>query len=303
MSNPRLAVVIFCFDSGPLAEEALEHIKRTVNSETTISVLYDNGSRTPLPKYDADYLIRQDPNIGANAIYHRMIPQLDYYGVDYVAYFHCDIMMVEEGWDKRVIEVFDDDPKMGLMGFAGSNEIDGGGGRGRGTITSFAGKEYRTGWSSPAAAHGGKATGVHPAVVLDACSMIFRLSLLKELPNQEETHSPGHFYDRVLSCEVVDRGYRVAVIGCECDHFSEGTGPCKVPGETLGIANRDECYVRWLESRGVEYNKTIRNAADVAVYLEGEKFFLSRWRDEKAFIPVTVDANFEVKHSSPKWVE
>ncbi len=290
----KLAAVVTCVDSGPLAEEALHYLRENSDPEITTLILVDNGSYTALPKYDADIVVRYDKNIGANAVFHRLIPNLEALDIDVVAYLHCDVMVREKHWDHIILNYFNNDKKLGVVGFVGSNEIDGAGGRGGGTMSSFVGAEYNTGWASPAAVHGAKAIGLNPAAVLDHAAMIFPLHILKELPKQEEMHTPGHFYDRVLSCEILHRGYHMAVVGIACDHFSGGTGLCKVPGEHIGLKNRNALYREWLADHHLPADT---ENPDLEVYKEGERRFLSKWLHELKFIPVYVNSKYQIKHS------
>lgn len=281
----KVAVVITCLDSGSLAEESLRYVKENSDSAITTLILVDNGSYTPLPKYDADILVRYEKNIGMNAVYHRIIPFLDTLNIDIVAYLHCDFLMREPEWDYKTIASFEKDPMLGLIGFVGSNEIGGDGGRGLGTISAFIGDKYNMGQMSPAQVHGAIATGIHPAAVLDACAMVFSLNVLKDLPKQEDMHTPGHFYDRVMSCEVLRRGYHIAVLGFKCDHMSEGTAD--------GCPNRDEMYRGWLAAHDLLANTA---DPDVEIYREGERLFLSKWRDELHFIPLRVNPDYSITH-------
>ncbi len=289
----KLAAVVTCMDSGPLAEEALHYLRENSDPNVTTLILVDNGSYIPLSKYDADVVIRFEENIGANAVFHRVIPKLDELEIDVVAYFHCDFMIRERGWDHRILACFNADKDLGLVGFIGSSEIDGAGGRGRGTMSSFIGAEYNTGWAAKASVHGRTAIGVHPAAVLDHASMIFSVQLLQTLPPQEATHTPGHFYDRVLSCEVLQRGYRIAIVGIACDHFSGGTGLCKALGEHKGVVNRDELYRKWLVAHNLPSDT---ENPDLEVYKEGERRFLGKWRDQLRFIPLRVNSDYSITH-------
>jgi len=281
----KLAAVVTCVDSGPLAEEALQYLRANSDSETTTLILIDNGSYTPLPRYDADILIRYPENIGGNAVFHELLPELELLRIDVVAYLDCDLMVRDPNWSKKILDCFNADPLLGMVGFVGSNEIDGSGGRGRGTMSSFIGSTYRTGHASPASVHGKVATHVHPAAVLDHCSMIFSLKVLKGLPSQKEIHTPGHFYDRVLSCEILNRGYHMAVVGVACDHFSGGTGN--------GVINRDNLYRKWLTAHNLPADT---ENPDMEIYKEGERRFLSKWRDELKFIPLLVNNDYSINH-------
>jgi GT2 family glycosyltransferase len=295
--NKRLVTVTTCVDSGAVAEESLEYLKQNSTPELTHIVLLDNGSYDPLVVYQADQLIRFPTNVGGNGVMHKMIPFLDEMNVEFVAYFHNDFMVAEKGWDSRVIAAFDNDPKLALLGMVGSDEMDGNGGRGFGTRLSFVGKEvYRTGWTGgPAEHHGKRSVGVQAAAGLDHCSLIFRLSALKEIPPQEGNYAPGHFYDRACCCELLQRGYRVATIDIACDHFSGGTGLCRAPGVHKGVINRNELYTKWLESQGI--NSNVPNVdVEVEVFKEAERLFIKKWRDELKFIPLRVEPDYSIIH-------
>lgn len=297
----KMVTVVTCCDSGPLAEEALGYLKE--NSTPTINeiILLDNGSFTPLLKYSADTLIRYEENIGGNAVFHRVIPLLEERKADVVAFFHTDFMIREKGWDEMVLFAFDLYPKLGLMGFLGSDEIDYAGGRGLGTRSSYMGYEYKTIWASPAEIHGARSRGLQPAAVIDHMSMIFRVSVLKEIPSAEEIHTPGHFYDRVACLEVLNRGHHIATYGIECDHTGGGIGLAKArisADPEPGVLNRDKLYTKWLTERNIPFEPEL---IDSYMYKEGEKRYLGKWRDQLSFIPLKVKSDYSIVHTHPQW--
>lgn len=282
----RMAVVVSCVDAPELAKECTKWLRTNTSPETEI-ILCDNGSYPPLPKYFADRIVRFHQNIGGNAVFHRMLPHLDAFGFEFVAYIHCDMMIRQENWDQFVMQAFDTDPKLGLCGFVGSYEIDEQGGRGAGTMLNYLGGYYEGfGQATPAESHGLRHSGVRAGAVLDHCSMIFRISVLKEIPAQEDHFAPGHFYDRICSAEVINRGYHLALVGVLCDHFSGG-----IAG---GMASQLEVYKRWLRKEGIPYNP---NTIDQAVYVESERRFLNRFRDKDyKMIPYRVNSDYSIVH-------
>lgn len=310
----RIAAIITVVDSWPVAQESLKYLMENSTPELTEVILLNNGSfegpqEDFTAKYPKDFAYVEFPeNVGANGVFHKMLPILETmsqkwpekYNFEVVAYFHNDMMIREEGWDQRIIAAFDKDPKLALTGFLGSNEIDGAGGRGLGTSSSYMGFEYETGWASKAEIHGRRIVGIEAAAVLDHCSMIFRICMLKQLPAQEASGlAPHHFYDRILSCEVLERDWHIAMVGIQCDHFGGGTGLCKVPhdGPELGVLNRDASYRKWLQLKGITYSTDEENF-DALVYKEAEKIFLNKWRDELHFIPVKVMKDYTVYHDN-----
>jgi len=262
---------------------ALQHLHRTIDPELTEILVIDNGS-TP-PYGFPDRTIRYDKNIGGNAIMHRwMQDQWFARPPEFLAFLHVDVMVHESGWDHRVVEAFDADPILHLIGFVGSNEIDQLGGRGAGTMLNYRGATFAgIGQASPAEAHGRRMTGIEPAAVLDHMSMIFRKSELEQLTPQEGHFAPFHFYDRILSCEVLSRGGHIAVLGIDCDHFSGGTAG--------GSGEANELMLSWLNENGVPYDP---ERPDIAIYLESERRFKAKYIHNQ-FAPLRVLPDYSIE--------
>lgn len=280
----KLAAIVYSTDHDFYTGLAVDHLRATVDPELTEIVVVDNGSSTRFPEI-GDRNIRYEENIGGNAVFHRWIED-DWFEddcPDYLAFLHCDLMIHERGWDHRVVSAFEADPKLDLLGFVGSDKIDVKGGRGDGTMLNYRGAFFDgVGVASPAEHHGLRIRDLRPAAVVDHCAMILRRDALLQLPPQEGQYAPEHFYDRILSCEVLRRGDHVAVLGIDCDHFSGGIGP--------GMQKADALRRRWLDQEGIEYDP---EDSYTAVYLESERRF---FRDYQGFFPLRVNANYEVQH-------
>jgi len=274
------AVVVYSTNNLPYTELAVDHLFETTSNDTDI-VVVDNGSTPPFPPI-GDLNIRYKQNIGGNAVFHRwMVDQWFTDEPEYIAFFHCDLMVHEPDWDQRVIRQFESDPLLALLGFVGSNEIDERGGRGGGTMLNYAGKYFEgIGQASPAEAHGRRMTGFEPGAVLDHAAMIFRTKYLKELTPQEDNYAPEHFYDRILSCEVLEKGWHIGILGVSVDHFSGGIGP--------GNAEADALRKRWLDQEQLPYDP---QRSDLAVYIESERRFRSRFG---GFFPLKVNKDYSI---------
>lgn len=246
------------------------------------------GSRTvlwanhELGAVNAPWVVRTGPNVGNYPVYHACAELLD---SDLLFFIHDDFIIHEEGYDQRLIEAFRDDPKLGLVGVIGSPEFDAMGGRGFLSFSNFQGKSG----GSPAEAHGHRFAGFMPAASVDGCALCFRRDFLLELP-VKEGFPPHHFYDRLFSAQMLERGHRVGLLGIACDHLS-GRTSCSFEGwDTLAR--------EWCEANGVFREGT--NGWDHQIYLEAEAQFLAEYRDEKRFIPLRVGVDHTVYHTHPK---
>lgn len=287
----KLSVVYPVLNQFPLATTAIDFAMRNLSGENEVEfVILDNGSDTlfnyPLQIKRNVSIVHEAKNIG---VYPTFWKGLEHSTGGVIAFLHSDLIVVEKGWDKRVIQAFKDNEKLGLLGFIGSNEIDRFGGRGWGTISNFQGGTFmnsdgigiKTGWKgSPASAHGKQDSGYSRAAVIDGCAMIFRRSVLEAI-KQREDFPPHHFYDRLLSCETRELGYDVGVLGIACDHISGQTvNQESTYGEMAGAwalthnihIVKDEQHINW----------------DATIYQEAERQWLNEYRDIKHFIPCKV---------------
>lgn len=277
-----LAAVVYSTDNFVYTKLAIEHLRANSDPELTTIVMVDNGS-DPAFEPLGDINIRYEQNIGGNAVFHRWLSDNWFVGQDepeFIAFLHCDLIVREPGWDARVVDAFDGDDQLALLGFVGSDEIDDRGGRGGGTMLNYLGDFYEgIGQASPAEAHGRRVTGVEPAAVLDHAALIFDSQVLKTLTPQEGHYAPEHFYDRILSCEVLEMGWHIAVLGVSVDHFSGGIG--------AGVASADKLRYRWLMAENLG---TPENSSD-AVYLESERRFKRRF---DGFFPLKVMSDYRI---------
>jgi hypothetical protein len=286
-----MVVVIYGVNNFIQTPEATRYALANSDPELTEVYLVDNGSEPPYSHFEWSRntkIIRYEENIGGNAVFHRW-RQGRWFGNDipeFLAFLHCDLYIREKGWDKKVINAFDNYPQLALQGFVGSNEIDERGGRGGGTMLNYLGAFYPgIGQASKAEQHGRREAGLAAAAVLDHCSLIFRTSdLVAHTTPQEGNLAPEHFYDRILCCEILKAGKWIAVNGISCDHFSGG-----IAG---GIPNAAKLCRDFLDGRGIAYSKDNERSQ---TYIESEKDFHKMFL-ETGFIPLRVKPNQEIEH-------
>jgi GT2 family glycosyltransferase len=257
--------------------------------ETDI-IIIDNGSDPPFEYAESVPFaskrrvkvktVRLDKNIGVYPAFWEALKHTD---ADILAFIHSDGMICERDWDSLVLSEFERNEKLGLIGFAGSDEIDWRGGRGFGTTSNFQGATHifylpdGTKYEckgSPAEVHGRRNEGYSKAVVVDGCCMVFRRKVLEKI-KQRPDFPLHHMYDRLLSCETRELGYEVGVLGIAFDHIN---------GQT---ANTFSDYGKeWAEARSLA--KGENENWDLVVYREAERQFLAEYRDQKHFIPCKV---------------
>src|SRR5579872_5016496 len=299
----KLSIVFPVMNQFPIASACIDIALENLSGKNDVELLIlDNGSDVSF-QYESDkvnvIIWRCEKSIG---VYPTFWSGLEHCTGDILAFFHSDLAIYEKNWDLRVIQTFEQNEDLGLLGFIGSNEIDSAGGRGLGTASNFVGYSLshspsvssenilpgtlsdpfnnRKVWTgSPAEVHGKRLTGFMNAAVVDGCAMIFRRIVLDMIP-QRKDFPPHHFYDRLLSCETIAKGYTVGVLGIECDHFS---------GQTV---NQEQNYKNMAEEwarKNIPESRWAGNpynwAWDETIYREAERQWLHEYRDVKHFIP------------------
>jgi hypothetical protein len=136
-----------------------------------------------------------------------------------IGYVHEDVMVSENGWDRRVLNEFDD-PGIGMVGWGGAARH----GRPDLYVAPYDLPQLgRFGFRSnmrDAEAHGQRFKGECDVAVIDGFAMFVRRSILERVGGWPLDTPICYFcYDYWLSCEVRRQGYRIRLVGIECDHL------------------------------------------------------------------------------------
>ncbi len=254
-----------------IAGAGIRYAMGTATLPGTAILAIDNASEPPLEPPDGVEVVRNPVNTGNYPLFAQALALAQARDAELLAVLHSDLWIFEQGWDTRLEEAFSMHPRLGLVGFVGSDELDENGGRGRGTVLNFQGR-YGGG---AAEAHGHRVTGLVPAAQVDGCAMVFRTEALAQV-GFRDGFPPHHFYDRLLSCQMLESGWRVGVLGVACDHLS---------GSTVGGQAWQDCAREWCLAHGVADRPDAPGNWDYAVYREAERQFLTEYRDSKHFIP------------------
>lgn len=285
----KLAAVVSVLNQFPIAKQTVKYLLETGAYDVYVM---DNGSDEEFSYDDPRVkVVRCEEPLGSYPIFFEALNIVEN-DVDIIAFFHSDFFVYEKGWADKVIAQFEKDSKLGMIGFIGSNEIDIKGGRGLGTASNFQGKitksdcEYNkygtpiiSEWyGSPAEIHGRRLTGFMNAVVVDGCSMILRRTALMDI-EERPNFPPHHFYDKLISTQLLEKGYHIGVLGIECDHIS---------GQTV---NQEKKYQEMAKRWCIEHHVSPGGIGvnwDTEVYKEAERQWLGEYRDVKHFIPIQV---------------
>lgn len=149
---------------------------------------------------------------------------------DILCFMHEDIEMVSQDWGKKVLNLFKDDPKIGLIGVAGggyksvtpsgwyNHGIERNGGAYSNVLQGYkrAGKEEGYDYNNP------KYERYSKVACVDGCWMCIRSSVWREYNFNERTLKKFHGYDLDISLAVNQKYDVVVTFEVPLRHFSEG---------------------------------------------------------------------------------
>jgi hypothetical protein len=279
----KVGATLINMDCEPMAREGMEFLVKNTSKDAYI-FLTDNGSIIPPerhPDYDTFYIPRND---GVNLVWYKLKKLLQKEQVDVLVCGHADFFILEKDWDKKVLQAFEEDDRLVLAGFVGSGGIGSNGGRTHGVYLNFMGGRYQNGNGSPHHVHGQRITQIIPAACFDHCCMIYKVSEFDQIKSWFPNAPPMHFEDRILPTAANYHGYRCALIGVDCDHISGA--------KATGMNNYYTAVARWLDDLGWPHPED--GNYDCVTYLEAERQFLSRWRDELKFVPFRVNSDYSL---------
>lgn len=151
-------------------------------------------------------------------------------------YCHDDLMILEKGWDTRVLQEFND-PGVGLVGFAGAI------GHGRPElynvpyhIPNLARQNFLSNMRT-AEIHGGRFTAERDVAVLDGMALFVRRPILDKIGGWNPKWS-YFMYAEGLCCEVRRQGFRVRLVGVAVDHLGGKSSGYIPPTDNYEEAHR-----------------------------------------------------------------
>lgn len=150
-----------------------------------------------------------------------------------IALMHDDLMVYEQDWDYRVLSQFEDE-RVGMVGFGGA-------------LGHGAPDLYTTPYCLPKLArqnflsnmrswrlHGERITGQRDVAVFDGFAIFVRRSIIEKWGGFPVGKPYGYWmYCEALCCEARRQGYKLRLVGIDCEHLG---------GKTVGMVPLTDDY-------------------------------------------------------------
>lgn len=203
-----LSVVIPVRNMHEITEECITNLNNFAQGPLDIIVI-DNASDVKFPnQFNNVRVIYNTLNLG---FWPSMWQGLAIAESQYVLMMHNDVLVYDKDFDRRIIDEFVLNEKLGAVGFFGGRGVDSNGGRGH-PEGNMLGKRYGT----PQSAHGHLLTEDHPAVVFDSLAICLNKNTLHLI--DPETIPPHHWTDRLLCLRLIRAGFHCLTVGIGFDH-------------------------------------------------------------------------------------
>lgn len=153
-----------------------------------------------------------------------------------LAFLHDDLMIYEKDWDLRVLKEFEDET-VGIVGFGGA-------------LRHGSPDLYTAPYRLPnlargcfmsnmrtAEKHGTRFTGARDIAILDGFALFVRRSLFDKIGGWNL--AAGYFlYCEWLCCEARRAGYRIRLVGVDCEHLGGRTASMVQVSDDFNAAHR-----------------------------------------------------------------
>jgi GT2 family glycosyltransferase len=157
---------------------------------------------------------------------------------DIIALIHDDVRIYEAQWDVRVLRQFKD-PAVGVVGFGGAL------GHGHPDLynvpyhlPNLARQSFMSNMTS-AEKHGARFHGERDVAILDGFALFIRRSILDKVGGWPVDKPYGYFmYSEWLCCEARRQGFRIRLVGVDCEHLGGKSSGFISPKENYEEAHR-----------------------------------------------------------------
>lgn len=216
MKSEGISIILAVWNQLCYTKLAVDSILKNSDSPFELIVV-DNGSRQEVKAYfdslkgavNITY-IRNEKNLGPIRAINQGIKAARY---NYVMAMHNDVIIMENGWLRKIASAMDADPAIGVVGLAGRKEI------------------YKTGCvNEDSLKHSLQNEDLNAPMdeeisevaVVDGLCFIMRRSLLDKIGGLDETFGYMHCYDLDLSLQAKCEGFKNVVVKIAAMHIANG---------------------------------------------------------------------------------
>lgn len=211
-----VSIIIAVWNQLAYTKLAIESILKNTDVPFELMIV-DNGSRHDVKAYfdslkasvDINY-IRNEENLGPIRAINQGIKAAKY---DYVCAIHNDVIILERGWLEKIISAMEKDPRIGIAGIAGREEI------------------YKTGCVNEETLkhnlqnedlNAPMEEDVAEVAVVDGLCFVMSPALLEKIGSLDETYGYMHCYDLDLSLQSIQAGFKNVVVKVAAMHIGNG---------------------------------------------------------------------------------
>lgn len=215
--NDGVSIVMVVWNQLGYTKLSTEFILKNSTGTPFELVIVDNGSKPNVKAYfdsikgivDIRY-IRNDDNLGSIRGINQGIKASKY---GYVAVIHNDVLVLEDGWLKKIRSVMENDPNIGIAGLAGRKEIyDNGCVNEKSLKHSLQDDDLNEPMDEDIA----------EVAVLDGLCFVLRRELIDKISGLDETYGYMHCYDLDVSMKSRAEGFKNVVVKIRALHLANG---------------------------------------------------------------------------------
>ena len=234
MVSRGVSIIIAVWNQLRYTKLSVDSILKNSRDTDFELVIVDNGSRLDVNNcfdnlktcgVDIQY-IRNDENLGPIRAINQGIKRAKY---DYIAVMHNDVIILQDHWLEKVLSYMDRDPKIGIAGLAGRQEI------------------YDTGCVNEASLkhdlrsedlNSPMKEDIAEVAVVDGLGFIMARRFLEKTKGFDEAFGYMHCYDLDISLQSIKAGFKNVVVKVAAMHIGNG-GMTRQLGEYKELVKDD----------------------------------------------------------------
>lgn len=234
MAGKGVSIIIAVWNQLRYTKLSVDSVLKKIRGTAFELIIVDNGSRPDVGSYfdnlkvggvDMQY-IRNDENLGPIRAINQGIKHAKY---DYIAVMHNDVIILQDDWMEKILSYMEKDPKIGIAGLAGRQEI------------------YDTGCVNEASLkHDLRSEDLNPPMkedlaevaVVDGLGFVMTRRFLEKTKGFDETFGYMHCYDLDISLQSIKAGFKNVVVRVAAIHIGNG-GMTRQLGEYKDLVKDD----------------------------------------------------------------